>query len=211
MPDLDGNEVEAAGDEQVSASQEHTTPVADNYTVELTGPGLSLKRSVHGQVALQIMGLVMTPGGVVPAQATGPAATGAARHSEPPGVSQPPAQPRRAVGEFVRSTGAKRNVDKFVAIGVWIEDELGQQNFTRDDVKSQFRGLGERAPQNMSRDFQSAVSLNWLAPDHNNPNNFWVTQSGRDAMAAQFAGAPAPRRARSKRKATDSTADKDEA
>jgi hypothetical protein len=168
---------------------------AEAYKIRLTGPGLSLEREVDGETAFQVVGLLIAPGGTPPALRTPPGSGAAAAHS--------PRQPTRvAVGEYVRDARPKRYSEKILAIGAWLEDHQGVHSFTRDEVKAQFRNLGEPPPQNMSRDFQTAVSFGWLSPDADQSNAYWVTNTGREAIAAQFSEAKPRtiRRARSKKK-----------
>lgn len=217
MSDLDGNGVGPAEGAQATATDDGTTVVADGYTVKLEGPGLTLERAVPSAVALQIVGLAMSPGGAQPVQPTGTAtvATVVPQGAAPvQGVSHAIPQPtRQAVGEYVRSTGATKNAEKITAIGAWLQDHREKESFARDDVKAQFKNIGERPPQNWSRDFQSTIPLGWIAPDHDDPNAYWVTQSGRDAIKAQFAGdsKPRTRRSRPRRKSPESASAKDEA
>jgi hypothetical protein len=185
---------------------EQTEPDAETYKILLTGPGLSLERAVDGETAYQVVGLLISPGGASPQPPATPMPGTAGAHS--------PRQPTRvAVGEYVRSTGAKRYPDKILTIGAWLEDHQGVHSFTRDEVKAQFRNLGEPAPQNISRDFQTAVSYGWLSPDSAQANAYWVTNTGREAIAAQFSGGTKTRtrRARPKKKSADSRGGNDEA
>jgi hypothetical protein len=185
---------------------DQAAPEAEAYKIRLTGPGLSLERAIDGETAYQVVGLLISPGGAPPQNRTTHWPRGAGAHS--------PQQPTRvAVGEYVRGTGAKRYPAKILSIGAWIEDHQGVQSFTRDEVKAQFRNLGEPPPQNMSRDFQTAVSNGWLSPDSTQANAYWVTNTGREAIAAQFAGETKTRtrRARPKRKSADSRSGNDEA
>jgi hypothetical protein len=214
MSDLGDHGVEPAEDPQATGVGDGATAVADGYTVKLEGPGLTLERAVPSAVALQIVALAMSPGGAQPALPTGTSAIDAVRPGTTPvpGINHVAAQPtRQAVGEYVRSAGATKNAEKITAIGAWLHDQRAQQSFARDDVKAQFKNLGERPPQNWSRDFQSTVALGWIAPDHDEPNAFWVTKSGRDSIDAQFAGDAKPRirRSRSRRKSTESASEKD--
>jgi hypothetical protein len=190
-----GSELEEAAG---NGYDEEIMPEPDVYQIRLTGPGLSMERAVDGETAFQVLGLLLAPG----ATALGPGIlTGG---SGPAGVHSPRQPTRIAVGEYVRSTGAKRYPDKILSIGAWLEDHQGVHSFTRDEVKAQFRNLGEPPPQNLSRDFQTAVSYGWLSPDSNQPNAYWVTNTGREAMAAQFAGDTKSRtRRRPKKKAAE--------
>jgi len=150
----------------------------DEYKINLTGPGFSLERNIDGETASHIVGLLIVPDGM-------PRSTIASKREA--GSAHSARQPTRvAVGEYVRETGAKRYADKILAIGAWLEDHQNASSFSRDDVKAQFRNLGEPPPQNMSRDFHTAVSYGWLSPDTDEPSRYWVTNTGREAIASNF-------------------------
>jgi hypothetical protein len=140
MSDLGENEAGQHGD-AASAAGETAATAVDQYMVSMEGPGLSLQRSVGSGVALQVVALVMSPGQVEAAQPTGPTSTPFTRAMiVPPATAAPGAgTPRRAVGEYVRSTGATRYADKIVAIGAWLEDQQGKHSFTRDAGTRQSR------------------------------------------------------------------------
>lgn len=88
--------------------------------------------------------------------------------------------------EFMEEAGAKRNPEKIVAIGAYLVRTLNQESFTRKEVKLQFKNAGEPVPGNYTRDFDWAVSNGWLAPIHGGHKDYWVTDTGLDAIANKF-------------------------
>jgi hypothetical protein len=196
-----GSEIQEGAD----SGNDEIVPEPDVYQIRLTGPGLSMERAVDGETAFQVLGLLLAPGATARGSGTVTGASGTA------GVHSPRQPTRIAVGEYVRTRGAKRYPDKILSIGAWLEDHQGADSFTRDEVKAQFRNLGEPPPQNLSRDFQTAVSYGWLSPDSNQSSAYWVTKTGRDAMAAQFAADTKSRtRRRPKKKAAEAPRDEND-
>jgi hypothetical protein len=196
--ELSGSEIQEGAD----SGNDKIKPEPDVYQIRLTGPGLSMERAVDGETAFQVLGLLLAPGATAHGSGVATGASGTA------GVHSPRQPTRIAVGEYVRTTGAKRYPDKILSIGAWLEDHQGAESFTRDEVKAQFRNLGEPPPQNLSRDFQTAVSYGWLSPDSNQSSAYWITKTGREAMAAQFAGDTKSRtRRRPKKKVAEAPRD----
>jgi hypothetical protein len=171
-------------EETQSPDQEPTRgQPAPSYELSLTGPGMTIKRTVDEDVALRVITLVM--GGA-------PAATDA--RSVPSNAGRPDAsvtlptngRAAHSVGEFLSDVEAKRNPDKIVAFAVYLEDYASKKPFTTEDVRSQFPLAGEGIPANFSRDFKWAVSNRWIAAMSGSPNEFYVTNTGRKAIAAKF-------------------------
>lgn len=144
------------------------------YELSLKGEGITVEREVSGDVARDIIAVVM--GGVAGARrprAVSPGSVGPPRL----GVS---------VREFIDDAGAKKNPQIVTAIGQYLIDHDGQERFTRSDVKNRFSQAGEPTPGNMGRDVALAVSSGWIA--ENPRNQFYVTDSGRRAIETKFEG-----------------------
>jgi len=171
---------------------------ADNpsYELELKGDGISVSRKVSQQVALQIISVAMGGTDIGPAAAT--RGTGAPRQTSAGQVM--------AIREFLNTSSAKRNPDKITAIAIYLRDHLDRETFSRDDVKGLFRKAGEPVPGNYARDFAVAVSSGWIAEDHNTSGEYYVTNSGEEALAEGFQAKPT----RTKRKRTKGAAKSDQ-
>ena len=92
-----------------------------------------------------------------------------------------------SVGEFLEECNAKRMPDKITTIAAWVMDTARREAVTRDEVKAEFRNAGEATPgTNYARDFNAAVSLRFLAPVSGGSNEFYVTKTGRAAIAEKF-------------------------
>lgn len=148
------------------------------YKLSLEGAGMTLKRGVPEQVALDIIAAVM--GG---SAAAGPARRSSARDSagrvDRGGAAQ-------SLREHLNEIEAKRNVDKILGIAVYLANSRGSDEFTPEAVKREFRNAGEPTPANFSRDFRAAVSAGWVAEATDEPGTYYVTTTGRDAIHAKF-------------------------
>lgn len=147
------------------------------YELSLKGQGIEVERNVGEEVALQILAILMGGG------QAGPASRGAAvqlgRTTRGGGRGQ-------SLREFLNQVEAKRNVDKIVAIASYLETERGYETFSSDQIKKEFKTAREPIPANYPRDFKWAVGVGWLAPEPDDPDEYYVTESGRKAVEAKF-------------------------
>ncbi len=81
---------------------------------------------------------------------------------------------------------AGRNPDKILAIGDYMLECEGAEDFGRVEVKSRFRTAGEAMPKNFTRDFGWALKNGWIAEDPNKPDRFYVTRTGKTALSEKF-------------------------
>jgi hypothetical protein len=160
-------------------AEEQTEAPEPTYDLKLTGEGLTIERKVSAAVARAIVTLVM--GG-------SPTWTGTIRSPQRPIGSSAAgtAVPEQSVGEFISESEAKRNPDKIVAIAVYLTDAQGLQTFTREEVRSMFQQAGEPLPGNFHRDFTWTVGNKWLGEQHGTPGAYYVTKTGRQAVADRF-------------------------
>jgi hypothetical protein len=182
---------------------QHTAeqPNEPTYTFALEGNGVMIKREISESIARTITSLVMG-GAVAPSfpQTIGRAATMPDGTIHAGGAKQ-------SVREYLNEVGPKRNADTITAIGAYLKAQ-GHETFTRDQVKDYFRKAGEPIPGNYNRDFTDALSTGWIAEDHMNAGNYYITTSGETAMANGF---PGKIRRPAKRKTTRKTNGGDEA
>lgn len=151
---------------------------AVTYRLTLKGDGVTVEREVTEDHARQIIAIVMGGAAMAGAPARPSASAG--------GITRAASGQIPALREFVDEVGAQRNPEKIVAIGAYLVDHLGQDNFSREEVKSQFKNAGEGVPGNYPRDFRWAIIAGWIAPDPNTSGRFFVTDSGRDALTQKF-------------------------
>jgi hypothetical protein len=156
-----------------------TSPEPDAYKISLTGPGISVERSIPVDKALQIVAIVL--GGTAAAQI--PRSSGS-----PAAIARPfgESDRRKALREFWDEVEPKRMPDRIVTIGCYLQRFSGQESFTRDDVKRQFRVAGEAIPGNLHRDWTWAVANGWIAEVHDAPGFFYVTSKGEKAVDSGF-------------------------
>ena len=148
------------------------------YKLSLKGEDTSFEREISEELASQVLTVVMRGSQSVPAGSL------LSRELEPdltPGGGR-----RQSVREYIDGVEAKRNVDKILAIASFLETVRGEETFSVDQVKREFRNARERVPGNFSRDFSWAVRNGWIAADDEAPGEYYVTQEGRKAVADKF-------------------------
>lgn len=167
------------------------------FQLTLKGPGITVERELDQGSALQVLAIAMgaSLGGAAVAQSAAPTASAAGPASTPPpasavaasvaGAHTPGSNPV-SVREYLSSVEPKRNVDKILAIASYLKVHRGQETFTPDAVKREFRHAGEPVPGNYPRDFRWAVSAGWIASSPEEPGEYYVTNTGHDAVAKKF-------------------------
>lgn len=169
----------------------------DMFQVKITGTGVELTRTVDQATALSVIATVLGGGAAVPPAAGGPSgayvpptpsgsSVGTHRHTPSDAGASDGINTQMTIGEFIDECDAKRNPEKITAIGYYLEVRLGQGSFTRDEVKSQFRPAGETLPGNYSRDFNDAIAQRWIAEDPDAKGRYYVSNTGKAAIAEKF-------------------------
>lgn len=156
---------------------------SETYQVRLSGLGVNVERNVSQTTARQILDLVLGGTGAVGGVA---ARRGASPHVGIAVSGIGPERPHTSLREFLHDCGARHNPDKILAIGEYIVEVEGAEDFGREEVKSRFRNAGEPLPKNLPRDFTSTVQYGWIAPDPKDPDRFYVTSKGKEALAQKF-------------------------
>jgi hypothetical protein len=155
------------------AADQPAEPIGPMYKLSLKGDGITVEREVSGDIAGDIIAVVI--GGGVPV-----------RGVRAPARTVPRSPSGMSIREFIDEAGAKKNPQIVTAIGQYLIDHEGQERFTRSDVKSKFAQAGEPVPANLGRDVSLAVSSGWVA--ESSRNEFYVTESGRHAIESRFEG-----------------------
>ncbi len=148
----------------------------DEFTISVQGPGVSVEQKVTREVANRAVLLVL--GGVTPRTADLPRGEGPASE----GVDDP----SPSIGEFFTAHNAKRNIEKIAAIAQFLKQHSGKNSFGRSDLVAQFELASEPPPKNLSRDIDWAVKVGWIAPQSDDPDKYYVTRSGREAVQKSF-------------------------
>lgn len=176
------------------------------YKVKLDGPGLSIDREISKALADQIVLVLVT--GHAPTQHGNPAQHRAAAHQQ----RAPVHHGDMSIREFLDDCEAKRTVDRITAIGVYLSDHESKPDFKRDDLVQQFENASEPVPKNLSRDITWTVKAGWIAPRSGSSGTYYVTKTGREAVAAKFSkevvqrtkGLAGTAKKKKKKKSTDS-------
>lgn len=166
-------------------------PAEDTYDLSLTGEGITISRKVPQSVAREIVGLVL--GG---SQAAGSASSGGGKPSAVSDFSQV------SLREYLNEAEATKNPEIITAIVDYVMKTTKAKSVSNTDIKARFRDAGEPAPGNLARDLGLAKGSGWIASDPHERNNYFVTQSGRDAIAKKFEGLKIRRPRRRTRKST---------
>ncbi|HEY2355082.1 MAG TPA: hypothetical protein VGH79_09325 [Gaiellaceae bacterium] len=168
----------------VTENSEDAAP-DETFRVSVSGEGIALDRSIDRDAALQILSIAM--GGAAPASPSVPGGPIASTPITTAGASGGTGG-RLSLREFLNEVEAKRNPDKILAIGKYLQAQRGQETFSAADVKGQFKNAGEALPGNFPRDWTWAVTNGWIAEDHSARGTFYVTDTGDAALAAKFGG-----------------------
>lgn len=150
----------------------------EGFKVRLEGPGLTIDREISKAVADQIVLVLVT--GQAPVAPRGGVGNPARHHA--------PAHQHGdlSIREFLDECEAKRCPDKIAAIGVYLADNESRPDFKRDDLVQQFEAAHEPVPKNLSRDIKWTARAGWIAPRSGSKDTYYVTKSGREAVAAHF-------------------------
>ncbi len=155
----------------------------EGYSVNVTGPGLTIDREISKELAERVVMLLMT--GQAPATPT----VAAPPPTPSTGYDAPPAAPPTgdmSVREYLNETAAQRVPDKITAMGLYLRDVRKRSHFKRADMVEQFQAAHERVPKNLSRDIAWAAKAGWIATKAGTTDTYYVTNSGSEAVAARF-------------------------
>jgi hypothetical protein len=164
----------------------------DLFEVSVKGAGVALTRTVDQPTALSVIAIVLGGGAAppVPAHVSHASPAPLVNRQRDPGPSTVAGgdslDPNTTIGEYLDECESRQFPAKITAIGNFLELRLGQSSFTRDEIKSQFRPAGETQPANYSRDFNDAITQRWIAEDPNEKGQYFVTKTGKAAIAARF-------------------------
>jgi hypothetical protein len=173
------------------------------FTIQIEGPGLTLKREVEEPLVLKILGVLLGPKG--PMFGATPQSAAQIPVSPPPVVANIGESPR----EYLDRSGAKRNTEKIAALGLYFKAQ-GTESFAAKDLRGLFVSAGEVTPKNLSRDIKDTVRAGWLAPCPDQQDRYYVTNRGEAAAAGGFIERPSISR-RPNRSRASNGADEDDA
>jgi len=149
------------------------------FTVTIKGPGVSVEQKVSRELANRAVLLVLS-GGTTTAKPT----------LEAPARQEPPRpegdEPPPSISEFFAAHAAKRHIEKITAIGQFLKQYAGKATVGRSDLVAQFELASEPPPKNLGRDLDWAVKVGWIAPQSDDPDKYYVTRSGLEAVQKSF-------------------------
>lgn len=140
--------------------------------VTIKGNGIDYSSEIHPELAGKLINLCLMNQVV-----------GGSNSMENSSVITPTKQ---SVAEYVQTKMPKRNPDKILSIAGYLA-ENGRENFSAEDIKPYFAKIAEPLPANFGRDFRWVVANGWLAEGISDPNQFYITNTGRRVLQSNFA------------------------
>ena len=149
----------------------------NEFRLTITGDGVNVDRLIDGKTLASVMAFVM---GADKSLTQASVATDGSSPSVGGGVVT------RSLREFLDEVHAKRKPDQIVAIGHYITQFEGQENFSREEVKARFSAAREPMPRNFPRDFGLAEKSGMLAKVHGKDGRYYITKTGLSAINRKF-------------------------
>lgn len=151
-----------------------------DYKITIEGPETKVSRAVDEEVANSILTQLL--GGGSPFTSTGQG-TSTKNTREGNKESESSQTPNSVpVNEFMAGLNIDNNVDRIAAVALYLRDQLGQRSMNKDEIANWFQKSGQAAPKNLPRDIQSAVKKNLIAEDNNEGGQYFVTNTGENAL-----------------------------
>jgi hypothetical protein len=97
-----------------------------------------------------------------------------------------PKNTRESVVEYIQRQNTKSNFEKILSFAGYIKDVQGREVFYPNEVKSLFRDAREILPANFTRDFNTVIGNGWIHKDTENPDGYYITQTGQKALGSGF-------------------------
>jgi hypothetical protein len=158
-----------------------------DFTIQIEGPGLTLKREAEEALVLRILGVLLGS----KAQTMFTQTSGLQSPATPPVVVANLGESPR---EYLDRSGAKTNPEKITALGLYLRAQETEP-FTPRSLRDLFVSAGEATPKNLPRDIKDTVRAGWLAARPDQPDSYYITNRGEAAAAGRFAErASVPRR-----------------
>ncbi|HET8574600.1 MAG TPA: hypothetical protein VFM02_00305 [Candidatus Paceibacterota bacterium] len=168
----------------------------EEITITIDGDGLHLTKKTTLQKAGQIisfLGLDQNPKNSSPAYELSPGL-----------IKNKRLQPH----EIIISSRAKTYSQKIVALALYLQDELDQENFSPEEIKALLKKMGDK-PGNFTRDLKVAAGLQFVTCIDKDNDQWALTTKGRNAVEEKFSDRPA-RKVSAKRKSSSSKEIRDE-
>lgn len=165
------------------------------YSLKLTGPGLSLERTLTetevGSIILHLFSAASKAGSPTPASGV-PVPSHADRFElsqEDQQTNSSISRPHKTARGYLQEFEPKRIPDKIACLGLFLREIEKRNEFTREDIKRVFQAAAEPIPTNLGRDMQWTHSVDWISPSPSDSNLYYLTHNGESAVRAKFAKA----------------------
>lgn len=174
------NQVEASspGTDASSRSEPDAPPPpapAPVSKLTIRGAGLVFDRDIPDHLVLRVMNLVLT--GV----------SGSETRKQDDDTRDSGTDGRKeSLAEFYRRAEPRKIPEKLATIGAYFQKVIEKDSFTLDDLRGQFRAVNEPVPGNLPRDLKVAQGAGWIAEEHDQRGEYFVTRTGLDAVEAGF-------------------------
>lgn len=157
------------------------------YKITLEGDGISVDKDVNEEQARRILNILMGPASMM----AHPVARERTRrntesHEARSSHTAAPSPQALSLREYLDEVGAKRNPDKILAMGAYITEATGIEEFSAEEVKNCFPKAAEKIPANYNRDFRWVISNGWIAENHQEEGRYYITKTGKQALSQSF-------------------------
>jgi hypothetical protein len=158
---------------KMARNEPETQEIPEQTRIIIDGPGIKIERELTPSQLMAVLSAVLGAGKVTVSESSR-------------GHQNSLQNNDLSLTEFFRSSNPKRNPDKIVTIAFYMQTKMGKQSFSIDELRPQFRSVGEPSPANFYRDFKWSIKNGWISEVHGQPGQYYVTRTGEDAVAAKF-------------------------
>lgn len=157
-----------------------------DFKISVEGPGVTIERAIPEKLAHEILLLVLGGHGSRVA-----AAANAQMDERRVGMTDADRTSRVggqecSLREFMNDHNPKRIPEKIAVITEFLEKYRETKFVNRQVLVDAFEEARESPPANLARDITWAVKIGWLAPGKGDPDSYYLTQSGVDAVEQKF-------------------------
>lgn len=147
------------------------------FKVTVKGPGTEISRDVEEKQALEILSIAL---GTKQEFSTESESPSEAAEENVEGNKNTTSD--LSVGEFIADLNIQSNDDRIAAIALFLEEHHDQPHFTKDELSTWFQRVGEKSPSNVPRDLNKAVKNRMIAQDTDDPDYYYVTNTGKEKL-----------------------------
>jgi hypothetical protein len=164
--------------------------MAEEYRVTVVGAGMNFDKPVSEAIAKEVLLLVLggKPSSPREDDKKDPKKKGAV-------------DTELSIGEYIGNHNAKTIPSKLTAIGNYFQEHDGADSFTKQELLDGFESADEPSPGYFDRDIRRAVGAKWIAAKRDAKDTYYVTGTGKKALADNFgkSGGRLPQRVRRKK------------